>query len=1116
MKRYTLQQKFFSFPGGIDAWLAEKETDSTPALVLCFPRRKNTDMSAYRRGADIAMQLRNDPALLTILDAQFDEGEFAFRIVYEFAPDMTPLAEVLEKYAEEEKNPLWIMRAAAEQLESLHKRRLSGHFLGAEAIFVDEENFSVRLAFVGFADAFRAHGAGLRANGQNRSDWTDDIYHLAKCFECDYFGANSEIVRKCCADDKSARPDYPKLLRAMAADIAFRPQYENEIPLMFADKIGNAEEIVEHLNLNDCHVSPWHEKENGKRDCDFCTREYTGIFINAARDEHFYVPHISRRRHAPSGGILRARFRHSPHPERGEFGEYHHLVALGDEKGEAVRKWRLVPAQEKAFLEETAFRAAYIHSRKLGESVNKLAFLLRECADWQKIELLKEKQKRLDVVPLRTARRGGLDVGAVYDITPGRAVLFVKSDKDEIPAAGELRAGGLKVPFAFHWRNGRKICFAAADDFDADSLEKIQAMLESDDSVDVVIAGMPGTAGVLDDARILPEIITRDARGESPPARGELYEDISKEIVPFNRQIEAVGKFERGDMVEPSLGGILATPDVHQPLIVPLVSFDALPPPDKDLNDSQKEAVIGALFQKPLFLIHGPPGTGKTTVIVEIIRQILAENSRARILVCSQTNLAVDNVIERLPDKKGRTAIRKIRLFASESRDKISKTVREYGFDERLKFWIKDAINRSNQSTPEIAVLRKPKSDFARKLIAAKEKAESAEQKRENAIRKIVKEWHAFLRNDDDEKRRMRGNVEGGWLPLKTAFLKSMNVVGATCVHIASSRYRDIFGDAYDCLIMDEAGKATPAESLIPINLARRIVLVGDHKQLPPFVTGEREVWNKVHGESPELRDEGVEDLRRAFGESLFEKLIQSPNMNAAQVMLNMQRRMPKQVGDLISKFFYEGKLQSPDDEEYDRDKRIALPFKRHTGLLFCKTDGRTDRHDNGDSKWRQNQCNAAVVVEILRLIDDKLKGRADVAVIAAYCGQVDLLRKRIKKEHGRQPFQNFSLDNRDPGAIVNTVDGFQGRENAIVIYDIVRSSSGRDNIGFLDEPRRLNVALSRAQKLLIVVGDADFLMNRARPGKERKDDEKPILGEIAEEIQRQGFMFNSLNKALE
>jgi len=782
---------------------------------------------------------------------------------------------------------------------------------------------------------------------------------------------------------------------------------------------------------------------------------------------------------------------------------------------------------ELEFIEETAFKAAYVYVRPLPEStVSKHAFLLRDDqeTDWLAVKNLKMKQKQLEAVPMWAGGGGHrVDVGEVDDITQGRLAINLECEQVgvRIPESSALLINDKRISYDFYWESGRELWFGASCDDAEHVADALNENARKNSDIAVTLEETPGVLGTLLGAKVLPEIITRDSqnRVENIPNSGVLQEDVSLETIPFKRQVNAVDKFEQGDIAEPSLCGILATPSAHNP---PVISRPQLEFFDKRLNEAQQKAVISAIFQKPLFLIQGPPGTGKTTVIVEIIRQILAANPKARILVCSQTNMAVDNVIERLDDKKedGRRVIRKVRLASDNAirQHKISPDAKPFWLRQKLNNWVADAKNRSKQATQKPVVRR---GQMARALMNAMGPGDAYIQK-EQYLWEIMKKWHAFLdARDDTERCQIRGNVEGGWLPLKTAWLKSMNVVGATCVHIASREYRNVFGESYDCLIVDEASKATPAETLIPAVLAKQVVLIGDHKQLPPFVTPEREVWKKVRGESPDWEDYGIEDIRRRFGVSLFEDLItvfsKEPKLQSCQIMLDEQRRMPKQIGDLISNHFYDGNLTTPEDDKYVQNKRLALPLKRETPLIFINTAGRGDVHDNQRSSWRQNERNADIVVETLRCLDKSLNEESDIAVIAGYRGQVDLLEKQIRLDAKSERYVNLKIPS-DPGAVVNTVDGFQGRENAIVIYDVVRSSRGADSIGFLDEPRRLNVALSRAQKLLIIIGDADFLIGRAKPNPELNPNAeavKPILGEIAEEIRQQGFMFNSLKEAL-
>jgi len=1132
MKGYELQDEFLRFPGGVKVLRARREIDGSHPLVLCFPRVGNVDASVYQRVASDVEQLHGNASILSMLDAgDFSPPiEYAFGISYEWGNhSFEPLAEV-------ERREMWMMRGIIEILDSLFRCNVSGQFLGENAVFVDRENYSVRLGFVGLTEVFRLHGAGpWTENETNRPDWHEDIYHLAKCFEDQVSNSTSEVIRRCLAEDKFDRPGHQKLLQAMDNDETCRPDYSDDIPLLFARNIAAdaAKKFVDHLNRTDCHVSLWTETQSERKksrlSCDFQTKDFWGRFVNSEGDKHYYVPHQPQKnRFPPQGSILRARFQYASNPVLGIIGRYHSLDALDTQSLRTVQEWRMVPKNELEFIEETAFKAAYVYVRLLPEStVSKHAFLLRDDqeTDWLAVKNLKTKQKQLEAVPM-WARGGGhrVDVGEVDDITQGRLVINLECKRYSgvrLPESGALLINDERISYDFYWESGRELWFGASCDDAEHVADALNEKARKNSDIAVTLEETPGVLGTLLGTKVLPEIITRDSqnRVENIPNSGVLQEDVGIETIPFKRQVNAVDKFEQGDIAEPSLCGILATPSAHNPLVISRPQLEFF---DKRLNEAQQKAVISAIFQKPLFLIQGPPGTGKTTVIVEIIRQILAANPKARILVCSQTNMAVDNVIERLDDKKedGRRVIRKARLASDNAirQHKISPDAKPFWLRKRLNNWVADAKNRSKQATQKPAVRQ---GQIARALMDAMGHDDAYIQK-EQALWKIIKKWHAFLdARDDEDSCQIRGNVEGGWLPLKTAWLKSMNVVGATCVHIASSEYRSVFGESYDCLIVDEASKATPAETLIPATLAKQVVLIGDHKQLPPFVTPEREVWEKVRGESADWEDYGIEDIRRRFGVSLFEDLItvfsKEPKLQSCQTMLDEQRRMPKQIGDLISNHFYDGNLTTPEDEQYVQDKLLALPLKRETSLIFINTAGRGEAHDNQRSSWRQNERNADIVVETLRCLDESLNEESDIAVIAGYRGQVDLLEKQIRLDAKSERYVNLKTPS-DPGAVVNTVDGFQGRENAIVIYDVVRSSRGADSVGFLDEPRRLNVALSRAQKLLIIIGDADFLIERAKPNPELNPNAeavKPILGEIAEEIRQQGFMFNSLKEAL-
>jgi superfamily I DNA and/or RNA helicase len=234
---------------------------------------------------------------------------------------------------------------------------------------------------------------------------------------------------------------------------------------------------------------------------------------------------------------------------------------------------------------------------------------------------------------------------------------------------------------------------------------------------------------------------------------------------------------------------------------------------------------------------------------------------------------------------------------------------------------------------------------------------------------------------------------------------------------------------------------------------------------------------------------------------------------------------MPKQVGSLISKYFYDGKLKNPETSvipDYDKVKHHELNLKKETSIIFFSTSQRENPYDNDNKFNRQNKCNVQAIKELLEKLnnlysDNLAKPKPfTIGIIAGYRGQVDLLKSSINlsqysnfvqvetDENGNQKKKNLIE--------INTVDKFQGAERDIIIYDIVRSSKGKSNIGFLDDYRRINVAFSRVKRLLIVVGDSEYIIKRATLNPNGKFTEFK-LQQIVKELQEQGLVFNQLNQ---
>lgn len=297
-------------------------------------------------------------------------------------------------------------------------------------------------------------------------------------------------------------------------------------------------------------------------------------------------------------------------------------------------------------------------------------------------------------------------------------------------------------------------------------------------------------------------------------------------------------------------------------------------------------------------------------------------------------------------------------------------------------------------------------------------------------------------------------------------------LVGATCLGIASLGAAIDFN--FDWVIVDEAGKATPPEILVPICLGRKVVLVGDHKQLPPVVD---EALLKL--QDKERMNISKEDLEL----SLFEYLERNLNDDCKSI-LDEQYRMNPVIGDLISKLFYGNQLISRTSRE---KKTIPLKIFENKPLVWLSTASMSDRREEPISDSYRNSCEAKLIFEQLLLIDEELRElelKKETAIIAGYRGQRDRL-IRLYESNYKTRFHNMTVE-------INTVDAFQGRETDIVFYSVVRSNDN-GNLGFLKDVRRLNVAFSRARELLVVVGDHQCAQRRL----DINGQENPFVGII-------------------
>lgn len=437
-------------------------------------------------------------------------------------------------------------------------------------------------------------------------------------------------------------------------------------------------------------------------------------------------------------------------------------------------------------------------------------------------------------------------------------------------------------------------------------------------------------------------------------------------------------------------------------------------------NIYQRKIVEDVINSKDIFYIQGPPGTGKTTVIKEIILQQLKANPNSNILITSQTNVAVDNVLKGLEEY--RYEIDKKELLRCGNDEKIAIEIKEYGFDH---------------------IMENYKKEFKELKVNNEDE------------RKIKEIWEGYI-NETQKLKNELGEL----------LLRSKRIVGATCVGIANKKI-GLENMTFDLVIVDEASKALPAEILIPLNKAKKCVIIGDHKQLPPTL-------NKALTDEEELEIEDREYCEtELFEKSLFEKLFEEAP-DYAKGMLKTQYRMPTSIGNMVSKFFYDEELENG---ENCRDKQ-PLFFEKNLNWLDTS---KIKNNMEDDNKSPFNLVEVKIIKDLIKSIRDK-KIDSRIAVITPYKGQ--------KREINRALIKEKLMDK----VFVDTVDSFQGDEADIVIFSVTRAKKKTE---FFSKDARLNVAFSRAKKEFIIVGSIDYFVKKY--GKESK------LSKIAEFIKENG-----------
>lgn len=455
-------------------------------------------------------------------------------------------------------------------------------------------------------------------------------------------------------------------------------------------------------------------------------------------------------------------------------------------------------------------------------------------------------------------------------------------------------------------------------------------------------------------------------------------------------------------------------------------SWNPLPeitPFNDGLNESQLEAIKFALASKDLALIHGPPGTGKTTTVVEFILQAV-KKYKMKVLVCAPSNIAVDNVLEKLASTNTSKGLQLTRIGHPA---RLLPQVLKYCLDAKIE--AADGTEIVNDIRKEMvsmeSQLRKTRDKAVRFNIRRDLKANRKEirQREQTVVRELVKQ---------------------------------SDVVFATNVGAASKLLKDV---TFDLVVIDEAAQALEASCWIPILKAKRCVLAGDHLQLPPTI------------KSKSAASDGLEV-------TLFDRVTRLESTQSIVKMLRIQYRMHAHISDWSSRAMYNSELES--FEGVARRKLHELPHVNiqeddellNATLLLIDTAGcglDEDQDEDSDEKGKNsllklsksNEGEARVVAKHVRaLLQTGLK-QEEVAIITPYNKQVQTLKALL--------LETF------PNLEIRSVDGFQGCEKEAVVMSLVRSN-GHKQVGFLADDRRMNVAITRAKRHVAVVCDSDTI----------------------------------------
>ena len=461
-----------------------------------------------------------------------------------------------------------------------------------------------------------------------------------------------------------------------------------------------------------------------------------------------------------------------------------------------------------------------------------------------------------------------------------------------------------------------------------------------------------------------------------------------------------------------------------------------------ELNESQKDAVRFALEVNEIGLIHGPPGTGKTTTIVEVILQLVKLGNK--ILVVAPSNIAVDNIGEKLIYYKSI-------LSGKDSKYNLDFDLCRIGHPARLlPSVISNCLDTKVENSDNTQFVKKVKREMD-KIKRELQKVDYKEKEKKFALKQELK----------DKKEDIKGSYKNTVFDI----YRKANIILSTCVSSGENYLNMAISkeNPFDYIVIDECAQGTECLCWVPILQGKKAILAGDHLQLPPTIKSKNAEY--------------------VLSYTLFDRMISTYGDKVTR-LLNTQYRMNEKIMKFSSEELYEDKLIADKSvknhtlkdlisERYKNDKNILeeinssddfgifdkpLVLLNTSGLEFFETK-------DPETLSSFNIGETDLCKRMVDYLKDKLKAEnKDIGIITPYSAQVANLSHKITQDEYR-------------GLEISTVDGFQGREKEIIILSLVRSNQ-KHQVGFLSDKRRLNVAITRPRRMLVVIGDIDTITN--------------------------------------